>query len=237
MAKLIDLTGQRFGKLTVIERAENGKNGEAKWLCKCDCGNTSIVFSLNLTRLHTTSCGCAHNNVRLDLTGKRFGKLTAVKITSIRKHRVPVWECLCDCGNTVYVTANHLSMGNQKSCGCINKEIERTGNLIHGKCKSRLYGVWTNMRQRCNNPSNTHYKYYGERGIKVCTEWEEDFINFYNWAMSNGYDENAPYGECTIDRIDNNKGYSPDNCRFVNLTVQANNKSNNRQKKDTTPAD
>ena len=97
----------------------------------------------------------------------------------------------------------------------------------HGKSKSRLYDVWGSMRTRCTNPNAPNYYLYGGRGIKLCDEWNEYEI-FEEWALSHGYDENAKYGECTLDRIDVNKGYSPDNCRFVSLKVQANNKRNTR---------
>lgn len=88
---------------------------------------------------------------------------------------------------------------------------------------TRLYNVWKNMKVRCNNPHSKEYKYYGERGICVCDEWN-DFREFQKWAYANGYDENAKRGECTLDRIDVNKNYEPSNCRWVNMKVQCNNR-------------
>lgn len=99
---------------------------------------------------------------------------------------------------------------------------------IHGGAATRLYSVWRGMHSRCYQKSHNCYKYYGARGITICDEWLHDFGAFREWAMANGYDENAPRGQCTIDRIDNDKGYSPDNCRWVDMKVQAKNKGHSR---------
>lgn len=98
----------------------------------------------------------------------------------------------------------------------------------HGDTGSRLYTVYGDMKSRCTNPNAPNYYLYGGRGITICDEWSDSYLNFKEWALSHGYDENAKYGECTLDRVDVNKGYSPDNCRFVSLKVQANNKRNTR---------
>ena len=169
MSRLSDLTGERFGRLTVINRAENAKDGHARWNCLCDCGN------------HTVACG------------------------------------------------NDLKKGTTRSCGCmrldkIEEMVKTNTENGHGQSHSRLYSIWSNMKQRCYNSKVPEYHLYGGRGVTICDEWLSDFRSFYDWAMSHGYEESL-----SIDRIDVNKGYSPDNCRWATAKEQSNNTRANRR--------
>ena len=166
MSKRIDLYGKKFGKLTVLDRAENSNNGHARWLCICECGNKTIVTSDSLRSGKTVSCGC-HGKQMLREKGRR---------------------------------------------------------TTHGLRNHKLYGVWRSMKERCTLETHKYYKDYGGRGIKVCKLWMNDFQSFYVWAMSNGYKEGL-----TIDRIDNNKGYEPSNCRWVTMAIQNKNKRNTKK--------
>lgn len=281
MPRKIDLTGQKFGKLTVIKEDEpyytSGGNKQIKWICECECGNFISVTSSNLRNGNTESCGC----IRLpNLAGKRFGKLTAISncgkkgtlhyytcqcdcgnIVDVRasqlirgivkscgclrkipnkfddltgqrfgnltvlerigtKWKSPYWKCKCDCGNYTNATSANLRSGNVKSCGCKIVESATT----HGLSKTRIYKIYFGIKSRCYNESYHAYPDYGGRGIKMCDEWlgENGFENFYNWSMLNGYAENL-----TLDREDNNGGYSPDNCRWTTQKEQTRNKRNN----------
>lgn len=171
---------------------------------------------------------------RKDLTGMRFGRLLveseADPITVFsggRERKYYRWTCVCICGNTRVVRSQELLSGKTVSCGCFAMESRSTSHRTHGLSKTRLYRVYTGMKTRCYNEHDAHYRSYGGRGIRICDEWLRDFKSFYDWAMSNGYDPDAKTGACSIDRIDVDGDYSPENCRFITMDEQSYNKTDN----------
>lgn len=158
--------------------------------------------------------GKKHNRI-----GEKYYKLTIIGKNNKKDDGHTIWICQCDCGNIHYVSSRHWK--EVKSCGCLLKS--RNGNFNY---KSKLYSTWKSMKSRCMIKSNPSYKNYGAKGIKVCNEWL-NFNIFKDWAINNGYDENKTRKEQSLDRIKNNGNYEPNNCRWVNSIVQANNTSRN----------
>ena len=152
--------------------------------------------------------------------GQRFGRLTTIKIVG-HNAEGNIWLCKCDCGNEAKVNAYNL--GRQtNSCGCLRRKIAKERHTTHGKTHTRLFTIWVGMRHRCRNATLPEYPKYGGRGIKVCDEWNESFEAFEEWAIRNGYDDSL-----TIDRVDVNGNYEPNNCRWITHFDQQSNKRNN----------
>ena len=161
-----------------------------------------------------------------DLTGMRFGRLSVIERTNDHfypsgRHDV-CYACLCDCGNTVNVLGIHLRSGHTVSCGCYRVETSRETFTKHGKTNTRLYTIWKNVHARCLNANHDDYKNYGDRGITICDEWLHNFERFEEWSLCHGYNDSL-----SLDRIDVNGNYAPDNCRWVTQKTQCNNTRKN----------
>lgn len=210
--------GEKIGKILLLQKIGRGYHKDAMWKCKCDCGK--IFYRCTSSVKKGKSCGCDKYE---NLIGKRFGKLTVIKKLENNKFNHSTWLCKCDCGNKIVIDRSNLSINKTKtvSCGCHKKEIITK----HNKYKTKIYSVYIAMKQRCYNKQSIPYKYYGGRGIKICDEWldeENGFINFYNWSINNGWKEGL-----SIDRINTNADYKPDNCRWTNSLTQMNNTRRN----------
>lgn len=162
----------------------------------------------------------------IDLTGRKYGRLTVIKHIGKDKYNNAIWECKCSCGNIINTRGSTLRNGKIKSCGCLHKEMTKQlakNNITHNMSNTRLYRTWQSMKSRCYYKQNNRYKYYGANGVKVCDKWLNDFQTFHDWAIKNGYNDNL-----TIDRMDVNGNYEPNNCRWVTNEEQQRNKRNNK---------
>ena len=224
MPRRLELSGQIFGRLKVIGFDHVARDGSSYWICECGCSaRTRIaVRGYDLKTGHTTSCGCLQRETN-DITGRKFGRLVVLGLDHVTDSGRTYWLCECDCVDRtrVVVRRDGLVSGTTLSCGCLHRE-ELTERLTkHGMSRSRLYKIWQGMRDRCENKNNPRYDDYGGRYIDVCPEWG-DFENFRDWAMSNGYSD-----DLSIDRENNNLGYSPENCRWADRITQQSNMRNN----------
>ena len=159
----------------------------------------------------------------VDMSGAKVGKLTVISRGKNTKQNKAQWLCRCDCGNMTVVSRRHLKDHSTLSCGCLRKEKAKITHTTHGMKRTRLYRIWSGVKDRCCNVNSKYWERYGGRGITICDEWLQSFESFYRWSMDNGYSD-----ELTIDRIDNDKGYCRENCKWVTYKIQENNRSNNR---------
>jgi hypothetical protein len=223
-SRLLDLTAQVFGRLTVLRKVVvAGNRRHSCWLCICECGNEVIIKATHLVGqgTKTKSCGCLKESVRLQLTGQKFGRYTVVRKASPEEepatHKGTYWLCRCECGNERMVRADGLKSGRTLSCGCFHREEMVQRITKHGKCEHPLYVTWCNMKSRCNDSYATGYERYGGRGIFVCPQWEVSFVNFLRdveptWRRG-----------LSLDRIDNHGPYAPWNCRWATPNEQLRN--------------
>lgn len=228
MGKFIDRTGQRFGRLVVIGLATYRIRGGTTWRCRCDCGREKIARSADLSAGDVTTCG-AHRGLRfIDLTGQRFGELVVIGIARHKIRGRPAWRCLCDCGREKTAAGDTLRAGDVTTCGAHRSarflalhsapQEKKRKYPIGSDTNSRIYTIWRAMKMRCYSRSHKALPRYGGAGIVVCDEWQH-FEGFRQWALASGY---AP--TLTLDRVDNERGYEPSNCRWATRFEQSRNR-------------
>lgn len=164
----------------------------------------------------------------INLTEKRFGRLTVIERNGADKHHKVTWLCRCDCGKTIITQGQSLRNGDTQSCGCFAKEQFAIPHYKHKGTHDRLYRIWAAIKQRCSNPKVKEYVNYGGRGIYMNKQWLNSYEDFRTWALNTGYNPKAPRGECTIDRIEVDGPYEPWNCRWVDMKAQRQNQRNSK---------
>lgn len=220
-----ELIGARFGRWTILEILDTPtSSGNLRARCKCDCGTEKVVVVTNLRQGISTSCGCYARELSsargaIDLTGRRFGQLTALYKTDKRyQDGSIVWHCRCDCGREKDIPSRELLSGTTRTCsmcGFAARRVSEANTIYQNDTERRIVHTLNGMCQRCENPNSKDYCRYGARGITVCAEWRNDKLAFVRWALANGYQPGL-----SIERIDVNKGYSPDNCMWIPMSAQ-----------------
>jgi len=162
--------------------------------------------------------------IRKDISGMVFRNLTAIK-PSYKVRNQTYWECLCICGNTHFALITKLISGEVGSCGCYKRAKAKSDSTIHGLFYHPLHSKWKDMLNRCYNKNASSYHLYGERGVTVCEEWKNSFLDFYNWAISNGWEKGLQLDK---DKKGNGFIYSPNSCCFLTSKENNNNRRNNR---------
>jgi hypothetical protein len=223
---MFDLTGERFGRLVVVGYSHSEKN-RPWWNARCDCGQDKVVRGEFLRCGRTLSCGCLRREVasarlkgraaltRVDIAGQVFGRLTAIE--AVGAHKTLRWRCRCECGTERLIIGSALRTGITVSCGCLRNEKTGLRSRTHGLIGHPAYHTWESMRARCAGQDPN----YGGRGITVCGRWD----SFENFLADMG---ERPSPRHSLDRIDNDGPYSPENCRWSTWGAQARNKRSNR---------
>lgn len=239
----VDYTGFKTGKVIVLGfhswHVQPSGQRKSKWRCSCECGNEFVAMGSNLRKEgHTTSCGCEMRQIFVKhrekvasgewipekLNGEKFGRLTVQGFTKWHftsdGQRVSMWDCLCDCGNSIEMRRSYLMTNEVPSCGCYRTEILTALQTTHGMTNSPTYKSWLKMKERCYSDSYKEKDYYQDRGIEVCQEWVESFEKFFEDMGE------RPEGT-SLDRIDCNLGYFKENCRWADFTIQSYNRRMN----------
>lgn len=194
----------------------------------CKCSQENICYYMKKFKISLRSRSEASKGINIiNLQGQRFGRLTVLRDSGKRNDKnTVIWTCLCSCGNFIDVLSIRLKGGHTRSCGCLNRELVIKRFTKHGESRTRLYHTWMRMKQRCYSPKADSYKYYGAKGIQVCSEWKDSFMNFKDWALNNGYADNL-----TIDRINSSENYEPSNCQFITKAENIKKGVKDREKK------
>ena len=224
MKERVEMMGNKFGKLTVLEMiGERVAGRHPSWKCVCDCGKECVRTATALRAGKKSSCGCAIKSFQREkhnLSGKKFDRLLVLqaKNTSSLKRHI-LWKCVCDCGQETTATGSDLRSGHKKSCGCLQREITSENSTKHGHAKpkqqTRTYVSWASMHTRCKNKNAMNFKHYGGRGISVCERWE----SFENFLIDMG---ERPSGK-SLDRIDVDGNYELSNCKWSTASEQVKN--------------
>lgn len=199
--------GDTFGEIK-ITNAYEVVGSKRHWYhrCLCTCGVEELLSAPTIIK--RSAFGCQHS--QMIRCGDVFGRLTVVaKEAGSGESR---YRCLCSCGNEKIVSGVLLKTGGVKSCGCLKIDAAKKSHTIHGYEGTRLYKTWRNIKTRCLNPKATRYKYYGGKGVEICKAWL-DFVPFKDWALANGYEDHL-----SIDRIDNDGNYCPENCCWISMS-------------------